>query len=381
MTKVRQGRQPAGGFWARLIAKGLVEPLLAAALAVIVVVYALSKPDAWQASVLDLLACTAVSLTPRWPRGAGLGLGMILTGYLFIPADWGTLGEYTLLIAVLGAGLRGQKQARLFMSAGYLLILWALAWKNAPTPGSAALGCLVWAALFGTMWLIGNVFAATIEAGKIAQQAELIQQRQILARGLHDTVARSLTRVAMAAERSRLRGEVTASDLATISDAAARSTEELRWLMAVLYDTEALTLTAKDPLDRALVEAEQDLERHGFAATLSVDGSLDVLSPEQSEALGSVTAEAVSNIIKHGQPETACAIIIEVTDHTIELVFVNQTREEPSQPQVLSLGLTSARERLQPFGGELDQESSPPQWITRVRLPLTAEVPPPGKDA
>lgn len=379
MTSVRQGKKPHGGFLARLIAKGLVEPLLASALAIIAVLYAVSSSGYWQATVLDLLACVAVSLTPRWPRRAGVGLGVIVTAYLFIPLEWGTLGEYTLLVAVLGAGLRGQKQARAFMSAGYWLILSALAWKEAPTAASAALGSLVWAALFGTMWLISNVVAATIEANKIAQQAELLQQRQILARGLHDTVARSLTRVAMAAERSRLRGEVTAADLATISEAAARSTEELRWLMAVLYNTDELTLT-NDPLDRALIEAQQDLERHGFAATLSVDGSLEVLRPDQSEALGSVTAEAVSNIIKHGQPDTACAIIVEIGTDLVEMVFVNQVRVAPSQPQILSLGLTSARERLLPFGGELEQESSPPQWITRVRLPLPAAASHPEKD-
>lgn len=381
MTSVRQGKKPHGGLLARLIAKGLVEPLLASALAIIVVLYAVSSSGYWQATVLDLLACVAVSLTPRWPRRAGVGLGMIVTAYLFIPLEWVTLGEYTLLIAVLGAGLRGQKQARAFMSAGYWLILSALAWKVAPTAASAALGSLVWAALFGTMWLISNVVAATIEANKIAQQAELLQQRQILARGLHDTVARSLTRVAMAAERSRLRGEVTAADLATISEAAARSTEELRWLMAVLYNTDALTPTTNDPLDRALVEAKHDLERHGFAATLSVDGSLEVLRPDQSEALGSVTAEAVSNIIKHGQSDTACAIIVEIGTDLVEMVFVNQVRLAPSQPQILSLGLTSARERLLPFGGELEQESSPPQWITRVRLPLSAAAPHADEDA
>lgn len=374
MTRVRQGRMPAGGLVAKFIANGLVEPFLATALAVIVVLYALTTSHSWQPTALDLLACVAVSLTPRWPRVAGIGLGVIVSSYLIIPSDWGTLGEYTLLIAFLGAGLRGQKQARVYMGVGYFLILSALAWVNAPTALSAALGSLVWAVLFGTMWLIGNVFAATIEAGKVAQQAELLRQRQVLARGLHDTVARSLTRVTMAAERSRLRGDVTANDLATIADAAARSAEELRWLMAVLYDeSETLSLTANDPLDRALIEARQDLERHGFAATVSVDGPLEALRPDQSEVLGSVTAEAVSNIIKHGQPDTACAIIVEIGSSLAELVFVNQTHAEDAEPsQAISLGLTSASQRLQEFGGELQHESAASQWITRVRLPVSA---------
>ncbi|HAM44366.1 MAG TPA: hypothetical protein DCM67_05015 [Propionibacteriaceae bacterium] len=366
----------------RLVERGQVEPLLAALLAGLAVTLDLALAKPWQGAAIDILACTAAAFTPRWPRIAGTVLGLVVASYIFIPETWATLGEYALIIPIIGTGMSGRSRTRAVMSVAYFLVLAANIWHDTPPDVSPIPGVIAWAVIIAAFWFIGSAFAAMIEASHAAQRAELLRQRQALARGIHDTVARSLTRVTMAAERSRLRGMATEADVATISEAAARSAEELRWLMALLEeDTETLTLTTNDPLDRTLNEARQDLERHDFAVTLSVTGSLSALTSEQSELLGSVTAEAVANIIKHGQSDTACALIVDIGDDLAELVFVNQIRSGAPQQQTISLGLESVRQRLGQHGGEVHQESSPPQWITRVRLPIGTPVQTPGQVA
>lgn len=360
-----------------LVERGQVEPILAGSLAALILTIDLAFGVAWQTLALDLFACAAAAVTPRWPRLAGTALGLIVASYVFLPPEWSTLGEYALIIPILGTGMSGRSRTRAVMSVAYFVVLAANLWDDTPPNVTPIYGVIAWAVIIAAFWFIGSAFAALIEATHAAQRAELLRQRQALARGIHDTVARSLTRVTMAAERSRLRGETTASDLETISDAAARSAEELRWLMALLAeDSETLTLTTNSPLDKTLSEARTDLGRHGFAVTLSITGSLTALTPDQSELLGSVSAEAVANIIKHGQPDTACAVIVDIGEDLAEIAFVNQVRLDAEPKQAISLGWENMRQRLARLGGELEQESSSQQWITRVRLPIgTAKIP------
>jgi signal transduction histidine kinase len=370
----------------RLVDTDRMEAALAGFLALLVVVLDLATNQPWQPMTLDLVACAAAAATPRWPRLAGSLLGAVLTIYIFLPPPWATLGEYALLIPILGTGMRGRRRLRATMSAAYFVILAAISWDDAPSGRSAVIGWVLWGGLIAVLWLIGNVFVATVEAQRQARHAELVLQRQVLARDLHDTVARSLTRVVMAAERARLRGHASDAELATIADAASRGNEELRWVMAILRDpveTPALGAVATaTPLEQALAEAESDLRRHGFPVAVSVDGPLGRLTPEQADVLGAVTGEAAGNIIKHAEPDTPCAIIVDVDDVAAQLVFVNRPRAGTRQArQFASMGLRNIQDRLDTIGGHLSVDDDPDQWTTHVDVPLSAAGTPPEQVA
>ncbi|MGC3995180.1 MAG: histidine kinase [Propionicimonas sp.] len=370
---------------ARMVDSGTLEAALAGLLAVLVVLLDGLTAQPWQPVALDLTACVLAGLTPRWPRAAGVSLGAVLTLYVFIPASWGTLGEYSLLIPILGTGMRGSRRTRLFMTLAYFVILCAEAVTDDPAGRTPVIGWIAWAVLIAVLWLIGNVYFATIHALRAGKKAELVLQRQALARSLHDTVARSLTRVVMAAEAAQLRGHASGADLALISDAAARSTDELRWLMALLRDPdEDAELNVEDPtpLDRALTEAQTDLASHGFVVAMSAEGGFERLSRTQSELLGAIAAEACGNIVKHAEPGTACAIIVKVGEQDAEMVFVNRPRSEAREPSRFgSMGLSNVRGRVEQLGGELVVERQPDQWSARVRVPLAQDGSPPEKVA
>lgn len=365
------------GWLSRVVESGALEVVLAGLLAVLTILLDAATSQPWQPLALDLTACVLAALTPRWPRAAGIALGVVLSVYVFIPAPWGTLGEYSLLIPILGTGMRGHRRTRLVMTAFYFVILCAEAVTDTPGGRSPVIGWIAWAVLFAVLWLIGNVFFATTQALHKAKQAELILQRQVLARDLHDTVARSLTRVTMAAERARLRGHASDAELATIADAASRGNEELRWAMAILRDpleTTRLGTAADTPLERALVEAEADLRRHGFQAAVSIEGPIEQLSREQADALGAVTGEAAGNMVKHAEPDTACAIIVDVDQTAVRMVFVNRPRTDPRQDRrFASMGLNNIRERLEAIGGQFAVDDDPDQWTIHVNVPRTAQ--------
>lgn len=284
------------------------------------------------------------------------------------------MGEYAPFIPILGSGMRGATRLRALMTIGYFPLsvgrIFALA---APDQASAIAGSLLWAVLIAILWLIGNAFTAVIEAQRKARAAELGLMRQELTRELHDTVARSLTRVTLAAERARLRGGASEDDLALISDTAADGIRQLRWVMSLLaspVEPGALSRLPGTSLNTALASAEAELSRLGFLVSVSVTGDPGSLRPEHSAALGAATGEAVANIIKHGDPDSLSAIAVTVTVHDAELVFINAPRPVAAVEPGSGMGLLAMEGRLQAVGGDVTTECSASQWRTRIHVPL-----------
>lgn len=363
------------GLLGRPVSAERVEVLLAACLVLLSVIFAAVSAQPWPVYVLDIAAYVTAALTPRWPRAAGIVLGLILLSYLALPTEWATMGEYALMIAILGAGMRGATRVRRAMSVCYWAILTAIPLKYSPDIGTIALTGVAWAVLIATLWFVGNAFVAVTEAQRRAREADLALQRQHLARELHDTVARSLTSVTMLAERARLHGGATNAELDQIAESAAKGLQELRLMMHLLrgpVGNVPLAVVARTPLDDALTAAEDQLTRNGFQATLSVEGDLGRLSADQAGVLGAATAEAVDNMIKHGDPSAPCAIAVDLAHSACELVFINRPREPRSDSDpAMTLGVWGMAQRLAALGGEVATESST-NWVTRVRLPLSA---------
>lgn len=364
------------GAFAGLVQAGWFEALLAAVLAVVSVGSIVGLGRIWQGAALDLLICAVAAATGRWPKVAGVALAGVMVGYLLIPRSWTTLGEYAPLIPILGAGMRGATRVRAVMTIGYLPLsvgrLFALA---APDRVSAIAGSLVWAVLIGILWLIGNAFTAVVEAQRRARAAELVLMRQELSRELHDTVARSLTRVTLAAERARLRGGASEDDLTLISDTAADGVRQLRWVMSLLASPVQPGSLARLPgtsLTSALASAEADLSRHGFAVSISVTGNPSTLPQDHAATLGAATGEAVANIIKHGDPASPSAIGVDITDADAELVFINAPRPTALVEPGGGMGLPTLDQRLQAVGGAVTTECTASQWRTRIHLPIQA---------
>lgn len=365
--------------WARLVQSGLFETALAGLLGLFATTIHLASGPDWQPLALDLVACVAAGTSGKLPRVGSAALGVVLFGFLLVPSEWATLGEYAAFIPVLGAGLRGARIQRRVVTAIYYPIVCAITWFDAPDGTRAILAWVFWAVAFGVLWVIGNVYAATVAAQQQARAAELLRQRQTLARGLHDTVARSLTRVAMAAERARLHGAASDDDLATISAAAAEAAEELRWVMVLLRDPAPSPTSGIVPttsVQRALADAEASLTQHGFAVTVSIEGSLDHLTPAQSEALASVVGEAAGNVLKHGEPDSACGVFFGIGQAEAELVFANRRRADGGAlTRGTSMGLDNIRASLEPVGGSLQVVDGGEDWITRVRVPIAPPSP------
>jgi signal transduction histidine kinase len=359
---------------AGLVQPGRIEFVLAGALAGLAVFVNLSTNQPRAALALDLTVCAAAAATARWPRAAGALLAVVMIGYLIVPLQWKTMGEYSPLIVILGTGMRGQLRTRSALTAAYALALGGLTFLEGRATSTFVLGWIVWASLIGVLWLIGNAFHTVSEAHRQARAAELVLQRQAVARELHDTVARSFTRVTMVAERARLRGGASDDDLATISDEAAKGVDELRWVMALLREPEVpvSALAAQHAsVARTLADAKQALEGDGFVVSMVIEGDFDQLSADQSSVLAAVAEEAVANLSKHAAAHSPCLILARISATEAELVFSN-TPTSFDEPESLEkhFGVWGMQQRLTEAGGTLKAGFEGERWLTRAILPL-----------
>ena len=361
---------------------GRLDMLLAGLLAILVLILELATRQPWQMIALDLAACAAAAAAGRWLVPGNLALGAILLVYLVIPTEWGSLGEYAGLISIIGTGMRRQSRARTVISLGYLAFMTALSFVDTPAGGIPWLGPIIWAVIIAATWLIGNTVAAIAEAQQLAHEARLLEQRRVLARELHDTLARSLSSIVMAAERARLKGN-DSPELVRIADTGRASVDHLRLVMNLLRnpaDTSALAFTVPIPLREAVAAAADQLQQNGFTLTTNIAGRLDALDQARATSLGAVVGEISANIVRHGDPAASCSMMIDISDTTASLAVINGTVEPlpgaatPGQGEGAGdrLGLWGVRQRVEALGGTLTVEGGDHRWTTMVNIPLRA---------
>ena len=355
----------------RILSSGRLEMVLSALLAALVVFvgWRTANPEAM---IRDLLACVAAGCVVRWPRLATMALGLILLTFLLTPREWVTFGEYAALIPVLSAGMRGDRRQRTVTAAAYLVLLTALQYHDYPGDLLFLYGGMVWAILFAVMWLLGDVFTAYRKAQQDAAQLALAQQRIALARDLHDTIMRSLTRLSLRVQLAE--AEPDPGVLPSVAEALHQTATELRWMLTLLRDGDAADLDPVQPrtLSALLHTTRANLEHGGFEVTLTSEGGLDNVPTSVTRVLCPVVAEAEANIERHAQPGSPCALIISVTDTGLDMVFINTVGTARSGRKGSALGLLGATERLAPIGGTLSANQEGTRWVTRIVVPVPA---------
>jgi two-component system, NarL family, sensor histidine kinase LiaS len=213
---------------------------------------------------------------------------------------------------------------------------------------------------------------------QLAEKAALlaaVEERNRLARELHDSVSQelfSLTMLAAAARRT-LEGQpdLTAARLGEIEESARRALEETRSLIF------ALRPAALD--GRGLAPALRDLtaalsERQGLSISLQIEGERRI-PLEHEQALFRIVQEALANVSRHSGVRSVAVrlcyndggVALEVRDGGRG--FDPQARRDPR-----AMGLQSMAERAEALGGSLNVRSAPGQGTTlRVAMPLLRE--------
>jgi signal transduction histidine kinase len=192
-----------GMHWLRGAVRGaraerVLEPVLALLLASLAVLGQIQYSHRNDLALwLDLVTCAASALGAFRPKEGPWVFFAVLLAYLFVPQGWVTLGELSVLIAILGMGIRSQKRLRLILTP---LMLAIVVFRSGE--GRVLLTPLgFWILAVAAAWLVGDAFARSQDSQRQAVEIALMGQRTRIARDLHDVVAHDLTNVALRARR------------------------------------------------------------------------------------------------------------------------------------------------------------------------------------
>jgi signal transduction histidine kinase len=199
----------------------------------------------------------------------------------------------------------------------------------------------------------------------LAQQRELVtfEERQRLARDLHDSVKQTLFSLGLGlrSARSRVRSDPESAIvlLQQQEQAAIQAQAEMGDLLAQLRTAET------DSADLVAILAQhcaQLAEQHGFVVAQDLPPALVVPEPLPRE-LAQVVREALHNVLRHSG--AASAQLTLTLDQALLTVIVADTGcgfDPANQPQ--GYGLRGIRERVAALGGKLAIQSIPNQGTT-----------------
>jgi signal transduction histidine kinase len=230
---------------------------------------------------------------------------------------------------------------------------------GAPSPGST----LEETTLFLT---IADQLGTSVERARLVAQAEkaaVIQERQRLARELHDSVTQllySLVLFAGAGRKVMGQGNQDLLDeyLHRINQAALQALKEMRLLVYELRPTDYLEEGLVSALRHRLDAVEK---RTGINALLTVEGELN-LDEATEMALYRITQEALNNTLKHSG---ASQVSVDLRAHqgkvTLAITDNGSGFSLADKFTTGGLGISSIQERVAALGGQLEILSQPGQ--------------------
>lgn len=226
---------------------------------------------------------------------------------------------------------------------------------------------------------IGQSAAVAIEHGQLysrARELGQVEERNRLAREVHDTLAQGLTAIALQLESAErlLPPDTDARILvAETRTLARRSLDEARRAVWGLAPSSLEGRTLPKALEQELSSFGR---RTGIQTAFVLAEGISNLAEERAAALLRVTQEALHNVEKHAQAPRVRVQLEPRTDSEEVVLLVADDGDgfdvAGTQPSPEGgFGLTSMRERLRAVGGTLEIESAP-GWGTRVRACVPA---------
>jgi two-component system sensor histidine kinase DesK len=230
------------------------------------------------------------------------------------------------------------------------------------TLGSTVIGIAV--SFRFSVWVLDLVREMERTRG-VQSQLAVAEERLRFSRDLHDVMGRNLSAIAV---KSQLAGELVrrgrpeaADEVADVRRLAEDSLREVR---------EVVRGHRNADLAGELAGARSVLRAAGVACTVQGEDIGATLAREAQTALGWVTREAVTNVLRHSDA-TTCTITLRTADGKAELQVMNdgvhsRSAADDSRP---GSGLTGLGERLADAGGSLETRLDGASFLLTATLP------------
>ena len=193
------------------------------------------------------------------------------------------------------------------------------------------------------------------------EELAISRERNRLARELHDTLAHTLSGLAVNLEAIRILIPKASDEVQEKLQQSLASTRtglvETRRAMKDLRSKQLEDLGLKLALQKIAREAEQ---RAGFNLDMKLPDQLPEIIPLVEQAFYRIAQEALENIVRHAQAETV-RMELKLTDNELILKISDDGKGlDPSQASENEhLGLRGMQERAKNVGGRLEVNSQP----------------------
>jgi signal transduction histidine kinase len=246
----------------------------------------------------------------------------------------------------------------------------------------------VWVGAFiAVAWTTGFIFSRqTAHARELASRAQQLEaeqltaadravaeERQRIARELHDVIAHSvsvMTVQAGAVRRLLLPGQEKERQALEAVEATGREAlTEMRRLVGLLRDRGSMPEFAPQPGMGTIDSLLDGVRAAGLPVELDIDGRPRELKAGVDLAAYRVVQEALTNALKYAGPAHAW-VAVRWDDDALELEIANDGLSD-GDPGTGGHGLAGMRERVSLYGGVI--ESGPRDgggYVVRARLPL-----------
>jgi signal transduction histidine kinase len=220
---------------------------------------------------------------------------------------------------------------------------------------------------------LANQAAVALENARLYEQAQelaVLQERQRLARELHDSVAQALYSIALGARTARTLLDrdpgKAVEPLDYVLTLAQAGQAEMR---ALIFELRPESLEIEGLVTTLQKQAEAIQARYGLKVVME-PGEEPVLPLIVKEALYRIAQEALHNSVKHANATVVELRLRELATGMMLEVIDNGVGFNPEQPFPGHMGLQSMRERVAQLGGTVEMTSAAGRGVQiRVVIP------------
>lgn len=241
------------------------------------------------------------------------------------------------------------------------------AWGPYATNLITAISVLVLVVTFGILihqWLLSR--AELVEQQEMVAEAHerqlLLEERNRIARELHDVVAHRMSVISIQASTLQYRIEGVApevlGELDDITDSARRALTEMRGLLAVLRQDDSQNELAPQPTMASVPALVESTRRSAETVRLDVVGDLEDhrVSEATSLSVYRIVQEALSNALRHA-PGSEIDVRITVTKDHVSVEVENSPPTTPARGhEGEGFGLRGMRERASVVRGTISAQ-------------------------
>jgi signal transduction histidine kinase len=328
-----------------------------------------------------LVTVLALALIPAllWRRDRPLVAALVgwgvagLLSVLQLTAHAGNLGLYSMMavLILLYSLVRWGSGREIVLGTSFVTVVVVLGMYASSAGWADAFGGSVLLLLFVAL---AAVFRYRADLWHRQEREIRNQERVALARELHDTVAHHVSAIAVQAQAggvvAGIQPEKAAEVLAAIESEASRTLAEMRSMVRVLREEEAVAyspqLGVADLPALARADATPTVE-------VSLDGSLSRLARPVDAALYRLAQESLTNAVRHARGATRVGIDVRREGDAVKLRVSDDGQTEPGPAPEPGFGLLGMAERAQLLGGSLSAGPGPEGgWVVEAVLPVEA---------